>query len=290
MRRPFQYLRPSNVEEAVQLKSEHGARAMFWAGGTDMMLMWRQEIISFDYCIDLSHLPELDYIDVTEEAVNIGPMTSLDTLDNAADQASVLEVLAQTAHLMCTTQTRTLATIGGNICRASPSADLAPPLLTLGASVTLKGPDGDRTLPLDDFFTGPGTSCCRDDELLVQISVPIPKKAHAASYQRVDRTVVDIALVGSAALLVCDGDTISDAKVALGAVAPTPIRANLAEEFLTGKNLAELAGDPLKELEQLAADCSAPISDQRSGAEYRRQMAGVLTRKAVENCMKKLEV
>ena len=290
MRKSFQYLRPSTVEEAVHMKSEHGASAMFWAGGTDMMLLWRQEIIRFDYCIDLSWLPDLAYIHVGKNVVQIGPMTSLDTLDHAADGTTVLDVLAETARLMCTPQTRTLATIGGNICRAAPSADLSQSLLALGAEVKLKGPKGDRTLPLEEFFTGPGETSCQDDELLVEILVPVPKLASAASYQRVGRTVVDLSLVGSAAMLLCDGKIIHDARIALGAVAPTPIRAKAAEEFIRGKKLDQLVGDQLERLKQIASNCASPISDVRSGADYRRKMSGVLTRRAVENCIEKLEV
>lgn len=290
MRKSFQYLRPSTVEEAVQMKSKHGTNAMFWAGGTDMMLLWRGGDICFDYCINLSYLSDLDYVDAGKIVARIGPMTSLDTLDRAADGTTVLDILAETARLMCTPQTRTLATIGGNICRAAPSADLSQSLLALGAEVKLKGPKGDRTLPLEEFFTGPGETSCQDDELLVEILVPVPQLASSASYQRGSRTVVDISLVGSAVMLLRDGKIIHDARIALGAVAPTPIRARAAEEFIRGKKLDQLVGDELERLKQIASNCASPISDVRSGADYRRKMSGVLTRRAVENCIKKLEV
>ena len=254
-----------------------------------MMLLWRGGEISFKYGIDLSHLPELDYLEVGEEAVRIGAMTRLDRLDRAADGTTVLDLLGETARRMCTPQTRTLATIGGNICRAAPSADLALPLLVLEAEVKLRSLRGDRVLALESFFTGVGTTDCREDELVVEITVPVDRMASGGSYQRVSRTRVDISLVGAAALLLGEGGEVHQVRIALGAVAPTPIRVRVVEDFIRGKKIGGLTGEELKRVEELASSCASPLSDQRSGAEYRRKMCGVLVRRAVESCLEKLE-
>lgn len=288
MRPSFSYLRPRSAADAVEMKSRYGARARFWAGGTDMMLLWQQGKARFDHCIDLTFVDDIKAIVPGEREIRIGAMATLDVLDRQASGNPMLQMLAEVARLMCTPQTRTIATIGGNLCHAAPSADLPPLLVAMEARTRILGPEGKRELPVEDFFRGVNETALEDDEMLIAVTVPIPAKRRQASYKRVARTVVDIALVSSAVALTVDGGDISEARVVLGAVAPVPIRSRAAEAMLRGTRLAALEGRILKEVGRLASADSTPISDIRASAAYRREMCDVLTRRAVEDCIGKL--
>ncbi len=288
MRQPFDYLKPGTAKEAVAMKAEHGSRACYWAGGTDLMLQWRDGLVDVDYCIDLTQVPELDFISAAENKVCIGAMASLDDLDHAAGMNPLMDVLGSTARLMCTKQTRTIGTVGGNMCNASPGADLSPLLVALDATATILGRAGTRVVAMQDFFCGVNRTVLKDEELLYQITVPVPDERRAASYKRVARTVVDIALVSSAVCVTVAGGTISDARVALGSVAPVPIRVTEAEQRLAGCELSTVDDETLSRAGQLAAEAAQPISDVRAGAEYRRKMCAVLTRRALADSLSRL--
>jgi CO/xanthine dehydrogenase FAD-binding subunit len=289
MRTRFAYLRPHSPQEAVELKSRYGARARFWAGGTDLMLLWEAGEVALEYCIDLTFLERCGQIDSDSHRIRIGSLVTLDALDAASTESPPLRALGDTARLMCTPQTRTIATIGGNVCHASPSADLPPLLIALDARVRLLGASGERVLPIEEFPLGVNRTAIADDEMLVAIEVPIPVERREASYRRIARTVVDIALVGAAvAITVDDRGVIADARVALGSVAPIPIRSRGAEEVLIGKRLEGLDRDVLERSGMAAVDAGRPISDVRAGADYRREMCAVLTRRAIGDCVQRL--
>jgi carbon-monoxide dehydrogenase medium subunit len=289
MKTPFAYLRPRSPEEAVELKARYGARAGFWAGGTDRMLLWEAGEVALDYCIDLTFLENCAQIDRGPHGIRIGSLVTLDALASAATESPALRALGETARLMCTPQTRTIATIGGNVCHASPSADLPPLLIALDARLRLLGPSGERVLPIEEFLLGVNQTSIADDEMLVAIEVPVHAERREASYRRIARTVVDIALVSSSvAITVREDCVVDDARVALGAVAPTPIRSRGAEEALVGERIEGLNGGVLERAGMAAARDSRPISDVRAGADYRRQMCAVLTRRAIADCVERL--
>jgi CO/xanthine dehydrogenase FAD-binding subunit len=288
MRSPFAYHRPGSLAEAVVLKSRFGAAARFWAGGTDLMLLWQRGDVAFDHCIDLTFLGDAKSIETDAHGIHIGAMATLDALEQWANGDPRIQALADAARLMCTPQTRTIATVGGNICHGAPSADLPPPLIALGAQAHILGPDGERELPLDDFFLGVNETALDDAEVLVAITLPIATGHRAASYRRVARTVVDIALTGSAVALTANGGEIAEARVVLGAVAPIPLRSRAAEDVLRGISLGAVTDEVLAEAGRLAASDSRPISDIRAGAAYRREMCAVLTRRAASDCIAQL--
>ena len=142
MTRHFEYLRPETIDAAIGMKVEYGPQAKFWAGGTDMMLLWQRRAVDFDYCIDLTYIPSLRYIEMEGSTLRIGAIATLDDLDLKSNLNSALTALGETARLMNTKQTRTIATVGGNLCHASPSAELTPPLIAMGTQVKLQGPEG----------------------------------------------------------------------------------------------------------------------------------------------------
>ena len=222
MRTLFEYLRPSTTSEAVAIKALHGDAALFWAGGTDITLHWKQERHRPSYCIDLAYLDGLDDITIEPTKIRIGAKTTLRTLDRSGYRHPLLATLERVAKLMCTPQTRSLATVGRNLCTASPAADLSPVLVAMGAEAVIEGESDTRRLPLVEFFEGVNRTALRNGELLREIVIPgVPEIRSAASYRRIDRTVVDIALVNAGVWIAADdAASIVAARIALGAVAP----------------------------------------------------------------------
>jgi carbon-monoxide dehydrogenase medium subunit len=272
-----------NVAEAVALKAEHGSKAVYWAGGTDLYLLMERRGLKFNHCIDLSRIDRLKGLSDEGAFLRIGAMTSLHRVEREISSHPSMAIIGETIRLMCTPQTRTLATIGGNLCHAAPSADLTPTLIALDAQAVIAGHHGERTLPLADFFLHVNKTALEGAELLAEIRLPKATNRRGAAYRRVARTVVDIALVSSGVSLQATPDgAITDARIVLGAVAPTPVRVTTAERMLVGKNLSKLSdGKFLAEVSQAAADASAPITDIRGSEWYRRRMCGVLTQRAI---------
>lgn len=281
-RRRFAYQRPGTLEEALETKASYGGRARWWAGGTDLMVDWRVGRLDAEICIDLTFLSELNYIERRNGTMHIGALATLAKLEAASGDDHVTRVLRDMAVVMCTRQTRTLATVGGNLCNASPAADLPPLLLTFDARAEIVSSAGSRTIPLDEFFIGVKRTALREDELLREIQVPVPERREAA-FNRATRTAVDIALVLTAvSMKMNDAGLVEDARVAMGSVAPVPLRSRAAEAVLVGRSLAELGDEAVEEAGRAAASESSPISDVRGSAGYRRAMVEVLVRRSVE--------
>jgi carbon-monoxide dehydrogenase medium subunit len=285
----FQYLRPSSSEGACEQKAKYKQKAQFWAGGTDLLLTWRRGAVEFDYCIDLTYLPELRYIKPENGHTAIGALTPIAALETYSGFDEGLLVLLDVASQFATPQIRTIATLGGNLCHAVPSADFAMPLLALDAEVKLKSVGGERTLPIEAFFKDVKQTALRDDELLVEIKIPHPPHRSELSFQRITRTTIDIALVNSAVRLTIDeGERVAQARIALGAVAPVPFRSKAAEELVLGKHINELDPETLGQVGERAAADTRPISDVRTSAAYRKQVSKVLVVRGLEQVLEKL--
>lgn len=280
--REFEYAQPATLDEAVALLRDLGPRAKLLAGGTDLILLMQAGVLSPDYLIDVRQIPELTVLDYDDAAgLTLGAAVTLRRIETSPLLRAKYPHLASSAGEIGSVQVRNLGTAGGNVCNATPSADTAPALITLGARAHIVGPRGERTVPLEEFFTGPRRTVLAPDELLVDLRVPPPAPRSSGAYVKLaNRPAMDVAFVGVAATieLAPGGGAIQSAKIALGAVAPTPIRAPKAEELLRGRQpdpeLLEAAG-------RAAAEASRPISDVRASAEYRREMVAVLTRRAV---------
>jgi len=283
MKSGFTYHRADSPTEAVALLARHGETACLWAGGTDMTLHWKREKVTPGVCIDIRRIAELDHISVEPDAIRIGAMTSLSKLERAAAGHPLLEMLGDVTKLMCTPQTRTLATVGGNLCNASPAADLSPALVALDARAVILGPEGARDMALVDFFKGVNRTDLGPAELLREVRIPLaPGGVKHGAYRRIDRTVVDIALVaGAAALTVSDG-VIARAGFGLGAVSPVIPDAPEASALLEGRALADVDGELLARAADRAAARATPITDVRASAEYRSDMLAVMVRRALE--------
>ncbi len=289
MTRSFQHLRPNTPREACELKVRHGGRAVFWAGGTDLLLQWRRGAIDFEYCIDLSGLSDLRQIRNNDGTTTIGALATIASLQTHESLGRDFPVLLDMAARFATPQIRNVATIGGNLCHGVPSADSAPPLIALGAEVKLVSPAGERILPLESFFEGPKETALREGEMLAEISIQRLPERSACTFERMARSYVDIALASAACrLTVDDEDRISQARIVLGAVAPVPLRSTGAEDLLVGVPLSDVTEELLDEVAGRAAADTRPISDVRTSAAYRKHMSAVLAKRAVADAVRRL--
>ncbi len=276
--RAFDHYNPQTLPEALKILGQLNGQARIIAGGTDLMLRLKAGIENPTAIINIKRLPELQGLTYNEETgLQLGASTTLRELTRSPIILKHYPSLAQTAGVMASEQIRSFATVGGNLCNASPSADMAPPLIVLGATAHLAGPLNKRELPLEDFFLGPGKSALQPGELLEKITVP-PPRGKTLYIKHAPRAFMDIAVVGVGVWLEADGDICRDAKIVLAAVAPVPLRAKQAG--------AELIGHPLtaERIDRAAAiaakECS-PIDDVRGSVWYRKRMVEVNTRRAL---------
>jgi len=283
------YFVPKSIKEAISLLSEFGQKAKVISGGTDLLMQMKQKELLPDYLISLGDIPDLDYIRYDEiMGLKIGVLTKVVNIANSPLIRSKFSILAQAASLLGTPTIRNQATIGGNLCNAAPSADTAPPLLVLGATAKIEGAAGGKIIPFQNFFIGPGQTILENNDLLTEIQVSNLLPHCGGVYLKQTRGQgADLALVGVAALVVMEGKILRDVRIALGAVAPTPIRAKGAEEILKGN---ELDNQLLEAASQAAVNEAKPIDDVRSSAGYRRKLVAVLTRRAVTQAVEQAEV
>ena len=279
-RHAFQYHRPTSLVEAFRLKGETpGSR--YIAGGTDMFVDLRQGDVQTPALVSLRNIQSLSGIEVGE-AIRIGAVTPVADLIKHAEVAQNHPVLVEAARQMGSVQTRNLATVGGNLCNASPCADLAPPLLVLDARVEISSPEGTRELPLDAFFAGPGSSRLEADEVLTTIIVDSCPPGSSATFIKKGRVAMDLSQVSAAVLLRIENDRCVRARVAVGSVAPTPLRLQEVEALLENQTITT---ELVAKVRDLAASLVSPITDVRATAEYRRHMTGVLVERAINKLL-----
>lgn len=274
----FTYVLPSNIEEAVSALAKYGAEARVIAGGTDLVPLMKHRQIVPKYVVSLRKVPGMDYIRVEGDRLRIGALTRIAAVRQSEAIKKHCFAAYEASLVFATTQVRNRATVGGNICRSSPSADMVPPLMCLGAQVKLLGPDGERVVPLETFFTGPGSNVL-DREVLTEITLPLENRPYGTAFRKVSRNSADLAKVNCAVKVVATNGRCEDVRVALGGVAPKPVRAYAVEDALRGERLSDEVIDRASEL--VVRDI-APITDVRSTAEYRREVSKVLVRRMVK--------
>jgi carbon-monoxide dehydrogenase medium subunit len=278
---PFNYIRPLSFTEACRLLSESDGLSKPLAGGTDLLVQIKQGKLTPKTLISLRDIPGLSFVQVRlGHGVAIGAMTSLDTIESSPEILKGFAPIAEASSHIASIQVRSRATIGGNLCNAAPSADMAPILIAYGAKVILGDGEKERTILLEDFFSAPGQTVLRNGELMREIYVPFPAKPSFATYLRASRSSMDIAQVGVGVLVGFDNDrqTCRDLRLVLGAVAPIPLRSSRAESMALG---TKLDNELIETIAQIASEEAQPISDVRSTASYRRIMVRVLTRRAL---------
>lgn len=284
--RRFELALPESVEACVSILAEKGANAKVVAGGTDLVPQMKNALVKPAWVVDLSGVRELKVLEQNEDgALRIGASVTARALELAPAVRERFAALAEGAGLVGSLQVRNLATLGGNLCNAAPSADMAPPLLALDASAVIAGPKGRRTVPLAEFFLGVRRTVIEPGEMLVELIVPAPGPHSGGNYRRhTPRRELDIAVVGVASQLTLSGGVCTSARIALASVAPTPVRGTAAEQLLQGQAVTP---ELIERAAELAVGAAKPISDQRGSAEYRRHLVRVLTRRTLTTALER---
>ncbi len=284
------YHRPQDLAKAVEILSKFGRKARVIAGGTDILP--RRPGVGKTHCIhhlvDISDL-NLNYINSENSCIRIGAATTINRLGAFAEFSSEpYRALSEAAEAHSTPTIKNRATLGGSLCNASTCADLALPLLAMDATLLAAGPGGQRKIPTADFFRGANYTALDDDEVLLEIHIPRRAENSGSAFIKLRRqqTAIDMAVVNVATLLICNQGHCEMARIALGAVAPIPLRAFKAESVLAGN---KLTGKAIIEAAAVAVEEVSPISDIRATAAYRRKMVEVLVRRALETGWQRCE-
>jgi len=283
----FTYFAPKSVDETIALLSQYGSKSKLMAGGTDLINFVKAGAIKPEIIVDIKEIPDLDGLTFDpEEGLRIGTLTKLIDIERSPIVQKEYPALSEAVHLIASTQIRSKGTLVGNVCNASPSADSVPSLFVLDAKLVVKGPKGERVIPINDFYQGFKKIAIGADEMVTAIVIPPMKKNARAAYKaHTVRKAMDLAIVGVAAEIELDDSGVcTDARIALGAVAVSCVRAPKAEAVLKGQKITdELMA---KAGEEAMKDC-APISDVRASAEYRHDMVRVFTKRAIAEALER---
>jgi carbon-monoxide dehydrogenase medium subunit len=281
----FDYHTPHSWEEAVELLQGFGPQARPLAGGTDLMILIERGQLTPAHLISLDRIPDWEALQLNGE-LRLGAGATYRALERRLAPDGPYAALVESARQIGGVQVRNVATVAGNLCNASPAADAVPPLLAMDAALLLCGPAGERQVGVEEFITGPGENVLGPAELLQQIRVPaLPAGTATAFLKAGRRAAMEISVVCVAARLTLNEGVCEIARIALGAVAPTPLRATSAEQALQGR---PLTGAAAREAARLAAEATRPISDVRASADYRRYLSEVMVRRALELCYQRI--
>jgi carbon-monoxide dehydrogenase medium subunit len=281
----FEYIRPSSINEACSLLYRYQAEAKILAGGTDLFVKMKKKEVLPKVVVGLKGIQELDRIEYSEkDGLKIGPLVTHDAIVNHPIIKEKFDFLYEACFKIGTRQVRNMGTLIGNLCNASPSSDSSAPLLVLATKLKLVHLYGERVVPLEEFFIGPFQTILNPQEIVTEVQIQNPRPNSAGTYQYTHKaSSVGETLVGVAVLLTVNPQdaTCQEAKIALSSVAPTPIRAKVAEKTLKGKGVGTKI---VKEVAQVVSDEIQP----RSRSWYRREMAKVLVERAIFQAMEKI--
>lgn len=283
-----EYHRPQDIAQTLDILSRFKNRARVIAGGTDLLPKRPgvKRIENINHLVDIAKL-NLDYIKKESGHICIGAATTINTIAaSPLISSSAYDALSEAANAHSTTTIRNRATIGGNLCNASPCADLALPLLILDAILVVAGPEGERHIPIENFFKGANYSALNKEEILLEIRIPLCSDKTGTSFLKLRRqqTAIDMALVNVATSLTCEKERCKAARIALGSVGPISFRAKKAESLLAEVELNE---EVIQKAAAKAAEEARPIDDVRATAAYRKKMVRVLVRRSLENSMRR---
>jgi len=271
------YFRASTLEEALELISKLESVKVL-AGGSDLLIDLKVRRYEVKNVVDISGLKELNYVEDRGDHVAIGAATKLQDIVESPVIAAKAPVLAEAVNEMASWQVRNVATIGGNLCNASPAADTAPPLLVLNAKLRLVSLEGEREVPITEFFLGPRKTVLRKGELLREIVVPYERGAGASFIKLGRRNAFTLSVVAVATLVKVRNGIFDDVRVALNSVAPKPVRAASVEKFLKSR---EVSLSAIEEGAKRVLQDISPISDVRASADYRKEMSVALTKESL---------
>ncbi len=279
----FKYFSPTTVEEAISVLKDYDGRARVLAGGTDLLPRMKLRAETPEYVVNIKGIAGLAYIRQEGEELRIGALTTISTILASDLIKQKCLSLYEAAKSFAAPQVRNMATIGGNICRSLPSADMVPPLMVFDAEVRLVGAKGERKVLLEDFFTGPGKNVL-DHEVLTEIVVPLRGEQYGTAFIKLSRNSADLAKINCAVKITVSGGRCDDIRIALGVVADKPIRAKKAEEVIRGKPISD---EVIEGVAQKVIEDISPRTSARSTAEYRRQVSKVLVKRTIKQAIER---
>ncbi len=270
----LKYARAASVDDAIRLLRDGGETARVLAGGTDVIVQARERRREIHLLVDIKRLAEVSALAVGDAGLEIGAAVPLYRVYGDADVRRRYPALVEAAHVIGGTAIQGRATLGGNLANASPAADSIPAMIALGGGARVAGPGGAREIPVAEFCTAPGRSVLQPAEFIVSLRFPAPAPRSGSAWERfIPRNEMDIAVVNAAAYVALDGDVVAEARLALGAVAPTPLALTDVAAALVGRPLDEAA---IENAATAAAAAARPISDMRGTEAQRRRLTGVL--------------
>lgn len=283
--KPFRYFEPETIGEAAQILSKYGSRAELLAGGVDLIPRMRRRLLLPEYVISLLSIPGLDYIRGNGvDGLKFGPLTSIHSLELSPAVKKSYLALYEAAHQIASVQVKAMGSAVGNLCVATPASDIAVALFALGARLKIAGTSSERVIPVEDFFLGVGQTILQPGEIVTEVSIPRPAMGTGQASLKLVRTTADIAKVNVAVSVTVADGVCRDARIALGSVAPTTMRAKKAEQVLKGKVIDQRITE---EAAAVAAGETRTITDLRSTAEYRREASRVLVKRAISKALER---
>ncbi|MFN2201285.1 MAG: FAD binding domain-containing protein [Caldilineaceae bacterium] len=284
----FNYVKATSLDEALSVLADMGEQASLLGGGTDLIVALREGRKKARVVVDVKHIPQTSALSFsTDSGLQIGASVPCYRIYGEQSIADTYPGLIDAVRLIGGVQIQGRASVGGNVCNASPAADSIPALIVHAAVCNVAGPSGNRKVAIEEFFTGPGRTVLQPGEMLVTIDLPVPPPGFGAAYLRfIPRNEMDIAVVGAGASVVLDESrtTIQSARIALGAVAPTPLYVKEAGDAIAG---LAADGDAIQEAARIAQLAARPITDMRGTAEYRKHLAAVLTQRALRTAIER---
>ena len=281
---PFDYVRATTVGNALELLERHGPEARVIAGGHSLLPMMKLRLARPEWLIDINDLTDLDHITEDSDRLRVGALTRHATLLSSETVGRLFPIIHDAERVIADPVVRNRGTLGGSLCQADPSEDLSAVCTTLNASCVIRGQDGERVVPMEDFHRGPYETAVGDAEMLVEVRFPLRPNGSSA-YEKVERRAGDWAIVSAGAAVWLDGDAVADARVGLAAVGPNTTGLPEISEALRGKvpseELYEQAG-------AIAARSCNPNTDQRGSADYKRHLADELTRRALRRAVARI--
>ncbi|MCL2580124.1 MAG: xanthine dehydrogenase family protein subunit M [Oscillospiraceae bacterium] len=280
------YFVPETRQECFALLEQYGDKAKVLAGGTDVIQLLKSGALKPEAVIDIRKVEGISETKITDQGLALGAMVRLRELSLNEALATDYPVIMEAAGHVSSMQIRSMATIGGNVCNASPSADAVQGLILMNATAVIESAGGNREIPIAQFFTGPGKTVLKKGELLVGFTIPKPSARTGAFYEKFSiRGDTDITIVGAgASVTLAEDGTVSGAVVSLASVAPTPLRMDAVEKMLVGKKLTP---ELIDQAAQAASKSVAPITDQRASAGYRVEMVYVWTKSALTKALER---
>jgi CO/xanthine dehydrogenase FAD-binding subunit len=284
----FDYVAPGTVQEAVAVLAKHGPAARVLAGGTDLIIQAREGRRDVAVMVDVKGIAELTALTLNADgSLRVGAATSCSKIYHDAEVARRFPALIDSAALIGGIQIQSRASLGGNLCNSGPAGDSIPTLIALGATCDITGPNGSRTVPVEDFCTAPGRNVLQSGEMLVALNIPAPAPHSGAAFERfIPRNEMDIAVVNAAAnvTLSDDGQTFHSARIAIGAVAPTPLYVEGAGAALAGLLVSP---ENIEKACEAARAAATPITDMRGSIDQRKHLVGVLVRRTINKAVER---